>query len=251
MSMGGRTFVVAASRGKRQSAPHPIDQDRNLRIGDFSRRWHLNLLAVVPNRFDQQTSVRLSRLGGRPGVSPLEHSVTPIEHQPTAQLFAGRSMTFEATLDQDRPYSLLKEFDIGIGKSYRVVRKYDCAQRAPRRNYPEPSPGDWRTEHRSRPISHHGDMLATVGGVTKSPLHDTDGCGPIIWSAADRSAGRGMVNEQVLATSDFVASRSYTATQLDFRRVPRGVPRAVALWPVLNDGRHRPGVNDCSKVAWQ
>ncbi len=65
----------------------PVDQQFNLALRQLAIRRHLQFVAVVANRFDQQTGVCLSRYDGLAKVATLHPAGLAVEQQVAADVF--------------------------------------------------------------------------------------------------------------------------------------------------------------------
>src|SRR5690349_11569061 len=97
-----------------QPAPHPFRQHGDLRLWQFPRRRHLDVLVVVPNRLSDQTFLDVSHDRSRAAVPAIQNPLATVEQKPALYLFRLRRVTLKTTLNEHRTHSLLEEVEVHL-----------------------------------------------------------------------------------------------------------------------------------------
>ena len=127
---------------------HPFLERRDLVVGELAVRRHLQVVALILDRLDDERLRRITSHEGRAGVAPLQHARLRVEQQAPLLVGVG-GVAVVAVVDEDRPDLRLEERDgIGTGGGRRLLGphtgRHDRHRRARHhcgQDWPTPRPG--------------------------------------------------------------------------------------------------------------
>ena len=118
------------SHGSRCATSNPFGQVGHRRLGQSSLGRHLQLIAVVLDRLQQQTLLRLSGVDRRSRLTPATDAVGVVQPQFTTKFLRVGRVAFVTVRDEQRTDSFLEELQPRVigrgGRSRQECYEYQC-----------------------------------------------------------------------------------------------------------------------------